>query len=192
MRSLALLFILLLAACAKPAPPPFHAVDVSWRYGQAEPDFRLTDASGAPRRLSDFRGKVVVLYFGYTHCPEVCPTTLADLARVVRKLGPDADRVQVLFVTIDPERDTPQVLAQFVPFFHPSFIGLYGDAQATAQAASMFGVSYEKHMEKDGYTMDHSDGVFLVGRDGRTVLMSPYGQSPALLEEDIKLLLGSH
>ena len=184
-----LLLLIIFAGCSKPAPPlPSHAVDVSWRYEQAAPDFHLRDASGKARSLSDFRGKVVVLFFGYTHCPEICPTTLADLAQVMRKLGKDAEKVQVLFVTLDPERDTPEVLAKYVPYFYPSFLGLYGDARATAQAAKTFAVSYEKHADKNGYTLDHSDSTYLIGKNGRIVLMSPYGQRPDMLVEDIKLL----
>jgi protein SCO1/2 len=194
MRNLVLLlqvFLILLAGCNKSEPPlPTNAVDISWRYEQAAADFRLTDAAGKMRSLSDFRGKVVVLFFGYTHCPEVCPTTLADLSQVIRLLGPDAEKVQVLFVTLDPERDTPAVLAKFVPSFNPSFLGLYGDAQATAQAAKVFSVSYEKHADKNGYTLDHSDGTYLIGKNGKIVLLSPYGQRTELLVQDIKLLLG--
>lgn len=191
MRRLFLLLLILLAGCHKSVPPlPAHAVDISWRYEQAAADFRLTDATGKIRSLSDFKGKVVVLFFGYTHCPEVCPTTLADLAQVVRLLGADAEKVQVLFVTLDPERDTPEVLAKYVPSFNPSFLGLYGDTQATAQAAKVFAVSFEKHAEKNGYTLDHSDGTYLIGKNARTVLLSPYGQRTELLLEDIKLLLG--
>jgi protein SCO1/2 len=182
--------LILLAGCNKSNPPlPANAVDISWRYEQATADFRLTDPAGKTRSLSDFRGKVVVLFFGYTHCPEVCPTTLADLAQVMRLLGPDAEKVQVLLVTLDPERDTPEVLAKYVPSFYPSFLGLYGDAQATAQAAKVFAVSYEKHAEKNGYTLDHSDGTYLIGKNGKTVLLSPYGQRTELLVQDIKLLL---
>jgi len=193
MRNLFLLLAILLAGCNKPEPPlPTHAVDVSWRYEQTAADFRLTDAYGKARSLSDFRDKVVVLFFGYTHCPEVCPTTLADLAQVMRLLGPDAEKVQVLLVTLDPERDTPEVLAKYVPSFHPSFLGLYGDAQATAQAAKVFGVNYDKHSDgKGGYTLDHTDGNYLIGIGGKPVLMSPYGQRSELLVQDIKLLLGS-
>jgi protein SCO1/2 len=191
MRQIFMLLVILFAGCNKPAPLlPSHAVDVSWRYEQAAADFQLSDATGKTRSLSDFRGKVVVLFFGYTHCPEVCPTTLADLARVLRLLGTDAEKVQVLFVTLDPERDTPELLAKYVPSFHPSFLGLYGDAQATAQAAKTFAVNYEKHAEKNGYTLDHSDGTYLIGAGGKPVLLSPYGQRTELLVEDIKLLLG--
>jgi protein SCO1/2 len=192
MRNFFLLFVILLAGCNKSDEPPLptHAVDVSWRYEQAAADFHLTDSGGKVRSLSDFRGKVVVLFFGYTHCPEVCPTTLADLAQVMRMLGTDAEKVQVLLVTLDPERDTPELLAKYVSSFNPSFLGLYGDAQATAQAAKVFSVNYEKHAEKNGYTLDHSDGTFLIGKSGRIVLMSPYGQRPELLVQDIKLLLG--
>lgn len=185
------LFAILFAGCNKSAPPlPAHAVDISWRYEQAAADFHLTDAAGKARNLSDFSAKVVVLFFGYTHCPEVCPTTLADLAQVMRLLGPDAEKVQVLFITLDPERDTPELLAKYVPSFHPSFLGLYGDARATAQAARVFAVNYEKHADKNGYTLDHSDGTYLIGKNGKLVLLSPYGQRTELLVQDIKLLLG--
>jgi len=186
-----LLLLILLAGCNKSGPPlPTHATDISWRYEQTAANFSLTDATGKTRNLSDFRGKVVVLFFGYTHCPEVCPTTLADLAQVMRLLGVNAEKVQVLFVSLDPERDTPEILAKYVPSFHSSFLGLYGDAQATAQAAKVFAVNYEKHAEKNGYTLDHSDGTYLIGRSGKTVLISPYGQQTELLVQDIRLLLG--
>ncbi len=192
MRYVVALLLVLLAGCNRPEPSlPANAIDISWRFEQTGADFRLNDATGKARSLADFRGKVVVLFFGYTHCPDVCPTTLASLARVMRTLGPAAHDVQVLFVTLDPERDTPDVLGQYVPAFDPSFLGLYGSPQATAEAARVFAVSYEKHAEKGGdYTLDHSVGTYLIGRDGRVVLMSPYDQKSELLVQDIKLLLG--
>jgi len=186
-----ILCTLLLTACGEhELPSPYHAVDVTWRLGQA--DFHLTDFNGKSRSLADFRGKVVVLFFGYTHCPEACPTTLADLAQVMRMLGKDADRVQVLFVTVDPERDRPELLAKFVPFFYPSFLGLYGDARATAQTAKAFGVSYEKQYYKNGgYTLLHSVSTFLIGTKGQPFLLSSYGQHAELLVQDIRLLLAA-
>ena len=187
---LLLLFMTLLVSCGKSKPPtPFQSIDISWRYAEKPVDFHLTDPNGKMRRLSDFNGKVVVMFFGYTHCPEICPTTLADLAQVMRLLDKDADKVQVLFVTLDPERDTPKLLAEYVPFFHPSFLGLYGDIQTTAQVAKTFGVNYEKRVEKGSYTLDHSDGTYLIGTNGKPVLLSPYNQRAELLVQDIKLLL---
>lgn len=181
------LFFLLAACGEQKLPSPFKASDVSSQYAQA--DFRLNDANGNPRSLSDFRGKVVALFFGYTHCPDVCPTTLADMALVMRLLDKDADKVQVLFVTLDPERDTRELLAQYPPAFHPSFIGLSGDAQATAQAAQAFGVIYQKQAGKNGgYTLDHSAGTYLVAPGGKTVLLAPFAQRPELLVQDIRLL----
>jgi protein SCO1 len=190
-RFMVLLLLLSIAACGKPETvKPLHAIDISWQH--ASPDFHLSDVNGKARSLADFRDKVVLVFFGYTHCPEVCPTTLADLAQVMRRLGPDAKNVQVIFVTLDPERDTPQVLAKFVPYFDPSFIGLHGDAQATAQAAQSFGVSYRKHIEKDGnYTIDHTDSTYLVGRGGKPLWMSRYGERADFLVADIRRLLAA-
>lgn len=178
----------LLAACGEPKlPSPFHASEVGAKLAQA--DFRLTDHNGKPRTLADFRGKAVVLFFGYTHCPDVCPTTLADLAHAMRLLGKDADRVQVLFVTVDPERDKPEMLAQYVPAFHPSFLALYGDAQATTQVAKAFDVTYQKQMTTSGYNMDHSAGTFLIDPAGRVRLLAPYAQRAEWLADDVRLLL---
>lgn len=184
-----LLLAMLLVSCSKTEyPAPSHAIDISWQHPEA--GFHLSDAGGKQRSLADFRGKVVVVFFGYTHCPEVCPTEMADLAQAMRQLGAEAKKVQVIFITLDPERDTPQVMAKFVPYFDASFIGLYGDAQATAQAAQSFGVNYEKHAEKNGgYTIDHTDGTYLIGKDGKPLWMSRYGQRTDWLVEDIRRLL---
>lgn len=183
--------LLSVAACGKPETvKPLHAIDIGWQH--ADPDFHLKDVNGTPRSLADFGDKVVLVFFGYTHCPEVCPTTLADLAQAVRQLGPDAKNVQVIFITLDPARDTPQVLGKFVPYFDPSFMGLYGDAQSTAQAAQSFGVSYSKHMEKGGnYTIDHTDSTYLIGRGGKPLWMSRYAERTDYLVADIRRLLGA-
>jgi len=183
-----LLLVAFIASCEEPSlPSPFHATDVSAKFSHA--DFNLTDQNGKTRTLADFRGKVVALFFGYTHCPDVCPTTLADMAQVRRMLGKDADRVQVLFVTVDPERDKPELLVKYMSVFDPSFLGLYGDALATAQAAKAFSVSFIKQPTTTGYSMDHSVGTFLIDPEGRVRLRTPYEQRPAWIADDIRLLL---
>lgn len=188
-RLVFLVLIGLLAGCSK-AAPRYHASDVGDRYAHA--DFHLTDMNGKPRSLSDFRGKVVAVYFGYTHCPQVCPTTLAGYARALSLLGKDAKRVQVLFITVDPERDTRALLAKFVPAFDPRFLGLYGDAKATAAAAKSFNVSYKKHFEKSGgYTLDHSSFSYLVDTHGKVRLMVGDLEPADWLAQDIRQLLAS-
>lgn len=178
----------LLVACEQKLPSPFKASDVSARYATA--DFHLNEAGGKPVSLADYRDKAVVLFFGYTHCPQICPTTLADLAQVMRLLGKDAERVQVLFVTLDPERDTRELLAQYPPAFYPTFKGLSGDSMATAEAARSFGVIYQKQPNKNGgYDLDHSAGTYLIAPGGKHVLLAPYGQAAELLVQDLKLLL---
>ena len=154
-------------------------------------DFQLTDHNGKPRTLADFKGKLVVLFFGYTHCPDVCPTTLAELALVMKQLGEDAKKVQVLFVTVDPERDTPQLLAQYVPSFNSSFLGLYGDAAATAAVAKEFKIVYQKvaGSSPENYTMDHSAGTYVFDQSGRLRLFVSYGQGATVLLHDIRILL---
>jgi protein SCO1 len=180
---------LLVAACG-PDAPKFKASDVTGTtYGR---DFALTDHTGKPRTLADYRGKAVVLFFGYTQCPDVCPTTLSELAEAMKRLGPDADRVQVLFVTIDPGRDTPALLAQYVPAFDPRFVGLYGDAEATARTAKEFKVIYQKQPgpTPSTYTMDHSAGTFIFDPQGRLRLYVGYGQGPDVFVHDLRELLG--
>jgi protein SCO1/2 len=186
----AALLALTLAACS-PARPQFRGSDVTGiAYGR---DFRLSDPSGKTRTLADFRGKVVALFFGYTQCPDVCPTTLAELAAAMAKLGPDAARVQVLFVTVDPERDTPELLARYVPAFQPSFLGLYGDAAATAATAKEFRIIYQKQpgATPGTYSVDHSAGTYLFDPQGRLRVYESYGQGPDAFAHDIGLLLKS-
>jgi len=183
-----LLVVTVLAACGdQKLPSPFHASDVSLPLAGA--NFKLTDHEGKQRTLEDFRGKVVALFFGYTHCPDVCPTTLADLAQVLDMLGKNANRVQVLFVTVDPERDKPQMLVKYMSAFHPSFLALYGDEQATQQAAKAFYVTYQKQPTASGYNVDHSVGTFLIDPQGRVRLRAPLEQRAAWLADDVRLLL---
>ena len=180
-----------LTGCQPSAPPAFKSTDITGaRFAR---DFSLTDHNGTPRTLADFRGKAVAVFFGYIHCPDVCPTTLADLAAAKKLLGPDASRVQVLFVTLDPARDTPAVLKAFVPSFDPGFLGLYGSESALRQVASEFKVVYQKTSVKsaDDYLLDHSAGTYVFDPQGRIRLLMPYGSSPEAIAHDLKLLLAT-
>jgi protein SCO1/2 len=184
-----LLLSVLLAACGRHSGDEYRAMDITGiDYGR---DFHLTDHNGKPRSLADFKGKVVVVFFGYTHCPEICPTTLSDLSLALKRLGKDAQDVQVLFVTIDPERDTPQLLAQYVPAFNPTFLGLYVDAAATARTAAEFHVTYGKHPSGNSgnYDMDHTAGAFVFDRNGDLRLYTGYGQTAEDYAHDLGLLL---
>lgn len=186
-RILLLLAAVLLAACSPPAK--FNATELSGiDWGK---DFALTDHNGTPRRLADFKGRAVLVFFGYTQCPDVCPTTMNNMRELMTKLAPEAERVQVLFVTVDPERDTPQLLAQYVPAFHPSFLGLYGDAAATAATAREFKIFYNKQpgSTPGSYTVDHTAGNYLFDPRGRLRLYVRHGETPERMAQDIKRLL---
>ena len=186
--AIVLLFVTALAGCERAEQSALQLSDITGaKFGR---DFKLTDHNGRVRTLADFRGKVVTIFFGYTHCPDVCPTVLAEMAQVMRELGPDAKNVQVLFVTVDPERDTPDVLRKYVPAFYPSFLGLYGDANATARTAKEFKIVYQKHvLPGGGYSMDHSAGTYIYDRKGRLRLYASYGNGAAVLLHDIRILL---
>lgn len=189
-RLLALcLLALTLSACQKPVPPAFNNVDITGaQYAQG---FSLTDHTGKRRTLADFKGKVVFLFFGFTQCPDVCPTTMIEMANVLKELGPQAKDVQVLFVTVDPERDTRELLSQYVPAFHPSFIGLYGTPDETAKMAKDFKVFYAKSpgTSPDNYSIDHTAGSYVFDREGRIRLFVRHGKGAAPIAQDIKLLL---
>jgi len=178
-----------LAAC-NGSGPPFKNTDITGAdYGK---DFTLNDQNGKTRTLADFRGKVVVVFFGYTRCPDVCPTTLAELKVAKEQLGEDGARLQVLFITVDPERDTREVLANYVPAFDPSFLGLYGDAAATARVAKEFKVFYRKAPGKTpgSYSMDHTAGSYVFDRRGRLRLFVRHGNVPNLVA-DLRTLLNA-
>lgn len=153
--------------------------------------FSLTDHTGKPRTLADFKGKAVVVFFGYMQCPDVCPTTMAEMATVMQKLGPLADQVQVLFITLDPERDTQQLLASYVPAFDKRFIGLRGTPEQTAKTAKEFKVFYAKVPGSDpnSYTIDHTAGSYVFDRDGRLRLFIRHGQGPDPIVHDLRQLL---
>jgi len=192
MRALAgtiLVFLACMAAgCGQSAAPKFQLTDVTGApFGKA---LALADHNGKPRTLADFQGKVVVIFFGFTQCPDVCPTTLAEMAKVVKELGADGDKLQVLFVSVDPERDTRELLRQYVTAFHPSFLGLAGDAEATARTAKEFKVYVQKQpLKSGGYSVDHSAGTFILDQQGRLRLFAQYGVGAQALLGDIRILL---
>lgn len=187
-----LLAALLLSAatgCGKPSRESFKATDVTGApWGRT---LHLTDHTGKPRSLEDYKGKVVVVFFGFANCPDVCPTTLATLKAVKERLGADGDKLQVLFVTVDPERDTEKVLAAYVPAFDPSFVGLYGDLEATQQVAKEFKVYFSKSAgaTPTSYTVDHSAGVFIFDQSGRLRLFGSPGYAADAYVHDIRMLL---
>ncbi len=153
--------------------------------------FSLTDHNGQARTLEDFRGKLVLLFFGYTQCPDVCPTTLSEMVHVMKLLDKDADKVQVLFVTVDPERDTAKLLSSYVPSFYPSFLGLVGDKAATDEVIKEFKLFVQKIPAKtgSGYTIDHTAGSYLFDTQGRIRLFIRHGQGAEPIVQDIRALL---
>jgi protein SCO1/2 len=185
---------LAVAGCDKLMPgqqTPFNGVDITG--SELGPDFRLTDHNGKERTLADFRGKAVVLFFGYTHCPDVCPTTLSDMANALKALGPDGQRVQVLFVTVDPRRDTPELLKNYVPAFNPTFLALHGDAAATAKVTRDFKIYAAERPGKtpESYTVDHSAQSLVFDARGKLRLMLPYATPGDKIASDLKILLNS-
>ncbi|MGO4379341.1 SCO family protein [Pseudoduganella sp. RAF53_2] len=153
--------------------------------------FALHDHTGKPVTLDSYKGKVVVLFFGFTQCPDVCPTTMAEMSNVMKDLGPQADQVQVLFATLDPERDSKELLAQYVPQFDKRFVGLYGTPEEIAKTAKDFKVFYQKVPGKtpDSYTIDHTAGSYVFDKEGKPRLFLRHGQGPAPIVHDLKLLL---
>ena len=187
------LFGLMLAACSPQlgaAGPSFAATDVTGAgYAQA---LTLDGTDGRPRSLADFRGKAVVVFFGYTHCPDVCPTTLSELSQAMRDMGPLADQVQVLFVSVDPQRDTPELLHSYVTGFDRRFAALTGSAEAIARTARAYKVVYQQvagPVPAD-YTIDHSAGAYLYDPAGSLRVYVPYGSGAAVFRHDLTVLLG--
>ena len=178
----------LLSACAE-AKPEFKSVDITG--ADYAKNFQLTDHNGQPRSLKDFQGKVVALFFGYTQCPDVCPTTLAELAEVKKALGADGAKLQAVFVTVDPERDTPEVLKAYMANFDPDFVALRGSPEQLAAMAKDFKVYYKKVDGKTptSYTMDHSAGSYVYDTAGRLRVYNRYGSGAQALAADVKVLL---
>jgi len=177
-----------LTACSE-NKPSFAAIDVTGaNYAK---NFELTDHNGQVRHLTDFPGKIVVMFFGYTQCPDVCPTSMAELAEVKKSLGADADKLQGLFVTVDPARDTPELLKAYMGNFDPTFLALYTTPDKLAELAKDYKVYYKKVDGKTptSYTMDHSAGSYVYDTKGQLRLFTRYGSGATALAADIKLLL---
>lgn len=190
LRLIALVVVLLATGCSVPdSGPGFKSIDISGADYAA--DFSLTDHNGVPRTLADFKGKVVSVFFGYTQCPDVCPTSLSTMAEVMRLLGKDAERVQVLFITVDPERDTRELLSQYVPAFDPRFLGLYADLAGTESVARSFKIFHQKSGDTSGpnYTVDHSAGTYIYDSEGRVRLYVKHGAPADDVAADIHELL---
>lgn len=189
-----LAFMFLAALSARAEPPAAHGqpeeavVEINSRY-------LLMDTKGRAITNEDFPGRFQLIAFGYTFCPDICPTTLAEMALVMEKLGERAKRLQPIFVTVDPERDTPEALKRYTEFFHPAIIGLTGSPQLVRRVADHFKVRYEKHLEPgasaDKYSVDHSAGMYLLGPDGRFLLKFAYAVPPQEIAERIGTLMAS-
>lgn len=177
-----------ISACSE-QKPQFKSIDVTG--ADFAKDFALTDHHGQARTMADFKGKIVVIFFGYTQCPDVCPTSMTELSEVKKLLGSDGDKLQGLFVTVDPARDTPELLKAYMANFDPSFLALRAEPDKLEPIAKHFKIYYKKVDGKtpSSYTMDHSAGSYVYDTEGRVRLFTRYGSGAAALASDIKLLL---
>jgi len=187
-HALSLLLATAAAGCMD-SKPAFKAVDITGaEYGR---DFPLPDTAGRVRSVKDFQGKAVVVFFGFTQCPDVCPTSMQEMAEVKKMLGADGERLQSIFITVDPERDTPEMLKAYMANFDPSFLALVGNAEQTAALAKEFKIYYKKAEGKTptSYTMDHSAGSYIYDTQGRLRVYYRYGSGAEALAHDVKQLL---
>jgi protein SCO1 len=176
-----------LAACNKFLPSSFSSIDITGaNYAQ---DFRLQDSNGKYRHLSEFRGRYVLVFFGFTQCPDICPTALARAAAVKKKLGKDGNNLQVVFISIDPNRDTAELLREYTQNFDSTFLGLRGDLQQTQQVADEFKVYYAEINTGNSYTMDHSTLSYLFDTKGKIRLAMRHEHSADQFADDIRLLI---
>jgi len=183
--------VLALAGCG-PASPDFKGTDITGTH--LGKDLALTDHDGKPRTLASFSDKVTVVFFGFTQCPDVCPTALADMAEVMRRLGDDADRVQVLMVTVDPQRDTPEILRAYTTAFDPRFLGLHGDEAALKKTAASFRAYYARASQTAGsdpsrYNVDHTASFYIIDKQGEARVLAGNTAGPDSLAHDIRALL---
>ena len=189
LRALSASAALGLASCSKQAAPQFSGIDITG--AEYARELALPDVDGRQRSLADFKGKVTVVFFGYTQCPDVCPTTMLELSEVKKALGADGARVQGVFVTVDPERDTPEVLKAYVNNFSPDFVALRGSLDQTKAAAKAFKVYFAKVPGKTegSYTVDHTAGSYVFDAQGKVRLFTRYGTGAEALKHDLELLL---
>ena len=188
-RLAAMAFLFFAVSACSPDQPKFNAIDITGAdYAKT---FTLTDQNGNVRSLSDFKGKVVVVFFGYTQCPDVCPTSMTELVEVKQLLGKDGDKLQGVFVTVDPVRDTAELLKAYITNFDPTFVAFIPTVEQLPNVAKDFKIYYKKVEGKTAtsYTMDHSAGSYVFDTQGRLRLYSRYGAGPKLLAEDIQTLL---
>ncbi len=185
---LGLVCFLCIACTRTPDDAGLYGTDIT--SAALKPALNLTDHHGQPQKLQNFIGKVVVINFGYTHCPDVCPTTLFDLANALKLMGASAKQVQVLFVTVDATRDTQEVLAQYVPSFNSTFMGLRGDAGQVDEAVKSFKAYYAKpDVNEKNYTVDHSAGSYVLDKNGNVRIYIQFGEKPAHIAHDLQSLL---
>lgn len=195
MKKLILLFLLLTlilpAACASGPPDPADYKGTTLAAPIPAPDFELINAAGETVSLDDFQDKIVLLYFGYSFCPDVCPATLAELAQVQKQVDDTGEKIQVVMVSVDPARDTPEQLADYVSHFHPTFVGITGDKAAIDAAAEGYGVFYEAHegTAASGYLVDHTARVFVIDPQGMYQLSFGFGTPAADMAHDLRLMM---
>ena len=184
-----LLALVFLSSCDSKVEPDFLSTDITdASFGR---DFKLFDHNGNLRSLADFRGKVIVLFFGYTNCPDICPSIMAKLAGAVKNLGKDSNHVQVLFISVDPEHDTPALLKQYVSTFDPNFLGLLGDLETTKNIAKEFKIAFQKQTEinQDSYVMEHSAVTYILDQKGKLRLYVNTNTNVDIISHDILELL---
>ncbi len=182
-----LLCLLCIACSRNPESNALYGTDIT--SSDIKPVLSLVDHRGQLQNLKNFKGKVIVINFGYTHCPDVCPSTLLDLANALKLMGSSAKDVQVLFVTVDPLRDTQEVLAQYVPAFNPTFLGLRGDSQQLDATAKSFKAYYAKADDEKNYTVDHSAGSYVLDKNGNVRIYIQFGEKSAQIAHDLQSLL---